>query len=57
MMGLVIPKSCANCGVAGAIIDDDTGEIKVKAETMAVAAHFFLNDQLKVVEMRCELSI
>lgn len=57
MMGLVIPKSCANCGVAGAIIDDDTGEMKVKAETMAVAAHFFLNDQLKVVEMRCELSI
>lgn len=47
-VGLVIPKSRANCGVAGAIIEEETGEMNVNAETMAVAAHFFLKDQLKV---------
>lgn len=30
---------------AGAIIDDDTGDIKVKQDTTNVAAHFFLIDQ------------
>lgn len=27
-------------------MDEDTGDMNVKAETMAVAAHFFLKDQL-----------
>lgn len=30
---------------AGATIEDDTGEMKVKQETMTVAAHFFLRVQ------------
>jgi hypothetical protein len=39
-VGLVIPKSFASCALAGATIDEDTGEIKVKDETTRVAAHF-----------------
>ena len=31
---------------AGATIEDETGEMNVNADTIAVAAHFFLNDQL-----------
>ena len=30
-------------------MEEDTGDMNVKAETMAVAAHFFLRDQLKNV--------
>jgi len=30
---------------AGAIIEEDTGDMKVKEETTSVAAHFFLIDQ------------
>ena len=44
-----IPNSCAIWSVAGAIMEEDTGDMNVKAETMAVAAHFFLRDQLKNV--------
>ena len=42
----VSPNCLAICSEAGAIIDDDTGDMKVKADTIAVAAHFFLNDQM-----------
>lgn len=38
---LVIPNSCAICTVAGATMEDDTGEMKVNDETTRVAAHFF----------------
>ena len=37
---LVMFKDLAMAGSAGATIDDDTGEMKVKHETMIVAAHF-----------------
>ena len=46
MVGFVIPKSAASASLAGATIDEETGEMKVKAETIAVAAHFCLNVQL-----------
>lgn len=32
-------------GSAGATIDDETGEMKVKRETVMTAAHFFLSGQ------------
>lgn len=44
---LVIPNSRAICALAGAIIEDETGLMNVNAETIAVAAHFFLNAQLQ----------
>ena len=43
----VIPNSLAIWSLAGAIMEDETGLMKVKAETMAVAAHFFFFDQLE----------
>lgn len=44
---LVTPNCGATCvREAGAIMEEDKGDMKVKAETMAVEAHFFLNDQL-----------
>lgn len=49
---LVIPKSAAIARLAGAIIEDETGEMNVKAETMAVAAHFRLKVQLKKTEKK-----
>ena len=36
------PKSFASWSEAGAIIEEERGDMKVKAETMAVDAHFFL---------------
>lgn len=42
----VIPNCAASASDAGAIMEDDTGLMKVKADTMAVAAHFRLNVQL-----------
>lgn len=39
---LRIPNSAAICSVAGATIDDATGDIKVKEETTRVELHFFL---------------
>lgn len=38
----VIPNCCAICVLAGAIIEEDTGLMKVNAETINVAAHFCL---------------
>ena len=46
MTVFVMPNSRDSWPVAGAIMEDETGEMKVKAETIAVAAHFFLKDQL-----------
>jgi hypothetical protein len=43
---LPIPNCSAIWNVAGATMEDETGEMKVKAETMAVAAHFLRKDQL-----------
>lgn len=43
----VMPNSAASTSDAGAIIDDDTGLMNVKAETMAVAAHLRLKLQLR----------
>jgi hypothetical protein len=37
----VIPKCAATWGLAGAIMLEDTGEIRVNDETTKVAAHFF----------------
>jgi hypothetical protein len=42
----VMPNSSASWLDAGAIMVDDTGEINVKAEMMAVARHFLNIDQL-----------
>ena len=36
----LIPNSSAMVPSAGATIDDDTGEMKVRADTSSVAAHF-----------------
>jgi hypothetical protein len=36
---LVIPNSLARLSLAGAIMDDDTGLMKVKALTINVAIH------------------
>lgn len=44
---LVIPKRSATWALAGAIMLEDTGEIKVNAETTNVAAHFFFRLQLE----------
>jgi len=38
----------AICSAAGATIDDDIGEMKVNADTVTAAAHFFFADQLDV---------
>lgn len=43
---LVIAKSAATWLLAGAIMEDETGLMNAKADTMAVAPHFFLKDQL-----------
>ena len=43
---LVIPNSRGSWPVAGAIIEEDTGLMKVKADMIAVAAHFCLKLQL-----------
>ena len=45
-IGFWIPNSLATCSDAGAIMDEETGEMNVKADTMAVAAHFLRRDQL-----------
>jgi len=39
---LVIPNCTAIWSLAGATMDDDTGDIKVNAETTSVVIHFFL---------------
>lgn len=41
----VMWKSSPILSKAGAIIDEDTGEMKVNADTINVAAHFFRYDQ------------
>ena len=43
----VIAKSSATWLLAGAIMEDETGLINVKADAMTVAPHFFLKDQLQ----------
>lgn len=45
---LVMPNSWETWAAAGAIMDDDTGEMNVNAETMQTAAHFRLIDQLRI---------
>ena len=40
-----MPNSLDIDGRAGATIEDDTGEMKVKDDTTIVAAHFLLNVQ------------
>ncbi len=45
---LVVPKSAASTSDAGAIIDDETGLMNVKVETMAIAAHLRLKLQLHI---------
>lgn len=47
----VIPNCAARASDAGAIIDEDTGLMKVKADTIAVAAHFRLKVQLVVMRV------
>ena len=43
VMTVLVTWNCsAITGLAGAIMEDDTGLIKVKHETMAVAAHLCL---------------
>lgn len=42
----VTPNWPAICSLAGAIMEDETGLMKVNAETIRVAAHFFFFDQL-----------
>lgn len=44
---LVIAKSPATWLLAGASMEDETGLMNAKADTMTVAPHFFLKDQLK----------
>ena len=46
----VIPNCWASLSDAGAIMEEETGEMKVKAETIAVAAHLRLNVQLSARE-------
>lgn len=41
------PNSSTICEVAGATIDDDTGDMKVNSDTMTVEAHFFEYVQLQ----------
>lgn len=36
------PEFTAICSVAGATMEEEMGEMKVKADTIAVATHFFL---------------
>ena len=43
----VMPNSPAICSPAGAIMEDETGLMKVNAETIRVAAHFFFLLQLQ----------
>lgn len=43
---LCIPNSRATAAPAGATIDDETGLMKVNADTVKVAAHFRLYNQL-----------
>jgi len=43
---LLTPKSDAAWKVAGATMDEETGEMKVKEETTKVAAHLRRNGQL-----------
>lgn len=45
---LWMPKSAASWSLAGAIMEDETGLMNVKADTMAVAAHLRLNVQLEM---------
>lgn len=45
---LVILNCSAMATEAGATIDDDTGDMKVKRDTMMVEIHFFLYDQLQL---------
>ena len=44
---LSIPNCSASWPLAGAIMEDDTGLMNVKADTIAVAAHFCLKPQLQ----------
>lgn len=44
---LVMPNCTAIWSAAGATMEDETGEMNVNADTIAVAAHFFLYDQLR----------
>jgi hypothetical protein len=41
-----MPNCSANCPEAGAIIVEETGLMKVNADTMTVAPHFLLKFQL-----------
>lgn len=43
----VIAKSSAICSLAGAIMEDETGLMNAKADTMTVAPNFCLKDQLQ----------
>jgi hypothetical protein len=43
---LWMSKRSANCLEAGAIIDEETGLMKVNADTITVAPHFCLKVQL-----------
>ena len=44
---LVTPNWCAMSSDAGAIMEDDTGEMKVNADTVRAAAHFRFSVQLR----------
>lgn len=44
---LVMPNCEAICLVAGATMDDDTGLMNVNADTINVAPHLRLYDQLR----------
>ena len=45
-VSFVSPNLAAMVPLAGDIIDDETGLMKVYADTTSVTAHFFLNGQL-----------
>lgn len=45
-MLFVMLNSSAICAAAGATMEEDTGDMKAKAETVMAAAHFFFDAQL-----------
>lgn len=44
-----MPNSSTICEVAGATMEEDTGEMNVKKDTITVAIHFFRKVQLMIL--------
>ena len=49
---LVTPNSAATCSEAGAMIEDEMGEMKVKHDTVRMRCHFLLYFQLRAQMVR-----